>query len=154
MNKWFWGVLVFCFLIVNETTVDWIFAITIGGYDFKASIEHIFRYSSLLGYFESTPFRLIPYLLLTSLAAFLGAHYSVHEKIAFWGALIAIALFHCFGYWGLHSPSYTGERLSSTAGLALIFIPLHAIWVGLLAGIAIGLLSLFSASIFKKVRGV
>jgi hypothetical protein len=154
MSKWFWGVMVFCFLIVNETTVNWILAITIGGFDFKASIEQIFRYSSLLGYFESTPFRLSPYLLLTSLAAFLGGHYSFHEKVAFWGALMAIALFHCWGYWGLNYPSYTGEHLSSTAGLALIFIPLHAIWVGLLAGIASGLASLLSARVFKKVRGV
>jgi hypothetical protein len=154
MNKWFWGVLIFCFFVINEITVDWLLAITIGGYGFEASFEHIFRYSSFFAYFESAPFRLIPYLLLTSLAAFLGGYYSVHEKVAFWGALMAIALFHFWGYWGLHYPSYNGERLSSTAALALLFIPLHAIWVGLLAGIATGLLSLLSASIFKKIRGV
>ena len=142
MNKWFWGVLIFCFIVINEITVDWLLAITIGGYGFEASFEHIFRYSSPFAYFESAPFRLIPYLLLTSLAAFLGDYYSVHEKMAFWG------------YWGLNYPSYNGERLSSTAALALLFIPLHAIWVGLLAGIVTGLLSLLSASIFKKIRGV
>ena len=102
MNKWFWGVLIFCFIVINETTVDWLLAITIGGYGFEASFEHIFRHSSPLVYFESAPFRLIPYLLITSLAAFLGDYYSVHEKMAFWGALMAITLFHFWGYWGLN----------------------------------------------------
>ncbi|WOI38637.1 hypothetical protein R1T43_06280 [Alteromonas sp. CI.11.F.A3] len=153
MNKWFWRVLILCFLMVNAETVDWLLAITIGGYSFDASDEHTFRYFSLSSYFDSAIFQLIPYLLLAGLAAFQGRHYCVHEKIAFWAALIAITLFHCWGYWGVNYSSYTDGHLSSTASLALIFIPLHAIWVGLLTGITVGLLSLLCACVIKKICG-
>lgn len=104
MNKWFWGVLIFCFIVINEITVDWLLAITIGGYGFEASFEHIFRYSSPFAYFESAPFRLIPYLLLTSLAAFLGDYYSVHEKNGILGSTNSNSAFSFLGILGLKLP--------------------------------------------------
>ena len=152
MNKWFWGVLILSFVLINERTIDWLLAITVGGYGFEASIKRTFLHSSPQGYFFSATFRLIPYLLLACLAMFQGNYYSVHEKIAFWTALAAITLFHSWGFGGLSYPLYTGEHLSSTAALALIFIPLNAVWVGLLTGVTMGLLSLMCACIIKRYR--
>lgn len=133
--RWlFWSSLFLSFLLINETTVNWLLAVIVGGYDLQPGFERATQYSTLASFLFSTSFRIIPYLGLSAVALFSSLKSSTIGKIALYCSLAAISLFHFWGYWGMQHSLFTDEHTSSTSALAIIFIPIHAIWISAVAG--------------------
>ena len=67
-----------------------------------------------------------------------------YSWLAAWFALTMVVTFHAYGYWEVQHSLYTSEHTSSTASIAFIFIPFHAMFYGVIAGAAGYLLGLFA----------
>ena len=134
MGKSFWIVLFTAFVVINETLVDWILAIFVGDYGVAEGFARATRFLTVDSLLFAAGFRAIPYgaLLLVGLTTRLK--HSIPGKFALWLALLAIAAIHFSGYWGMQHSLYTEAHTSSTSALAIIFVPIHALWIGAIAG--------------------
>ena len=134
MGKSFWIVLFTAFVVINETLVDWVLAIVVGDYGVAEGFARVTRFLTVDSLLFAAGFRAIPYgaLLLVGLTTRLK--HSIPGKFALWLALLAIAEIHFSGYWGMQHSLYTEAHTSSTSALAIIFVPIHAAWMGAIAG--------------------
>ncbi|GAA6186733.1 hypothetical protein [Aliiglaciecola sp. NS0011-25] len=133
--KWlFWTLLFLSFLLINETTVEWLLAVIVGGYDLQLGFERATQYFTLDSFLFSTVFRIVPYIVLSLVALLTSLRSSTIGKIALYCSLATISLFHFWGYWDMQHSHFTSEHTSSTSALAIIFIPIHAIWLSAVAG--------------------
>ena len=134
MGKSFWIVLFTAFVVINETLVDWVLAIVVGDYGVAEGFARATRFLTVDSLLFAAGFRAIPYgaLLLVGLTTRLK--HTIPGKFALWLALLAIAAIHFSGYWGMQHSLYTGAHTSSTSALAIIFVPIHAAWMGAIAG--------------------
>lgn len=133
--KWlFWTLLFLSFLLINETTVEWLLAIIVGGYSPQPGFERATHYFTIQSFLFSACFRIIPYIVLSAVTLFSSLKNTSIGKLALYCSLAAISLFHFWGYWGMQHSLFTSEHTSSTSVLAIIFIPIHAIWLGAVAG--------------------
>lgn len=134
MSKSFWIVLIAAFVVINEILVDWVLAILVGDFDVAEGFSEVTRYLTVDSLLFSAGFRVIPYgaLLLVGLTTRLK--HTIPGKFALWLALLAIAAIHFSGYWGMQHSLYTQAHTSSTSALAIIFVPIHAAWMGAIAG--------------------
>lgn len=133
--KWlFWTLLFLSFLLINETTVEWLLAVIVGGYAPQPGFLRVTQYLTLHSFLFSASFRIVPYIVLSAVALFSNLKESCIGKIALYCSLAAISLFHFWGYWSMQHSLFTSEHTSSTAGLAIIFTPIHATWLSPVAG--------------------
>ena len=134
MGKSFWIVLFTAFVVINETLVDWVLAIVVGDYGVAEGFARATRFLTVDSLLFAAGFRASPYgaLLLVGLTTRLK--HTIPGKFALWLALLAIAAIHFSGYWGMQHSLYTGAHTSSTSALAIIFVPIHAAWMGAIAG--------------------
>ena len=130
MNKCFWIVLITAFVVINEILVDWLLAIFVGDYGVAEGFIDVTRYLTVDSLLFAAGFRAIPYgaLLLVGLTTRLK--HTIPGKLALWLALLAIAAIHFWGYWAMQYSFYTPDYTSSTSELELIFVPIHALWIG------------------------
>ncbi len=134
MRGLFWTLLLLSFLLINETTVEWLLAVTVGGYDPQPGFERVTQYFTLDSFLFSASFRIVPYVVLSAVAIFSSLKNSTIGKITLYCSLTTISIFHFWGYWGMQHSLFTSEHTSSTSALAIIFIPIHAIWLSTVAG--------------------
>lgn len=133
--RWvFWIFLFLSFLLINENTVKWLLAIMVGGYDPQSGFERAIQYLTLDGFLFSASFRIVPYVVLSAVVIFSNLKNTIIGKIALYCSLVTVSVFHFWGYWEMQHSLFTSEHTSSTAALAIIFIPIHAIWLSALAG--------------------
>ena len=130
MSKSFWIALIAAFVVINEILVDWVLAVLVGDYGVAEGVSEVTRYLTVDSLLFAAGFRAIPYgaLLLVGLTSRLK--HSVPGKLALWLALLAIAVIHFWGYWAMQYSFYTPDYTSSTSELELIFVPIHALWIG------------------------
>ena len=130
MGKSFWIVLFTAFVVINETLVDWVLAIVVGDYGVAEGFARATRFLTVDSLLFAAGFRAIPYgaLLLVGLTTRLK--HTIPGKLALWLALLAIAAIHFWGYWAMQYSFYTPDYTSSTSELELIFVPIHALWIG------------------------
>ncbi|MEP4888850.1 MAG: hypothetical protein ABJV04_02390 [Aliiglaciecola sp.] len=136
--KWlFWMLLFLSFLLINEITVEWLLAVVVGGYAPQPGFERATQYFTVHSFLFSASFRVIPYIVLSAVAVvlFSSLKKSSIGKIALYCSLAAISLFHFWGYWDMQHSHFTSEHTSSTSALAIIFIPIHAIWLSAVVGV-------------------
>ncbi|MBU2978753.1 hypothetical protein [Alteromonas sp. C1M14] len=150
--RWlFWALLFLSFLLINETTVNWLLAVVVGGYAPQPGFERATQYFTLHSFLSSASFRIVPYAVLCAVVLFSSLKKSSSGKIAIYCSLAAISLFHFWGYWGMQHSLFTSEHTSSTSALAIIFIPIHAIWLSAVLG-ALGYgLAKITKSAFSRV---
>lgn len=150
MSKSFWIVLIAAFVVINEILVDWVLAISVGDFGVAEGFSEVTRYLTVDSLLFAAGFRVIPYgaLLLVGLTTSLKR--SVPGKLALWFALLAIAAIHFSGYWGMQHSFYTPAHTSSTSALALIFVPIHAAWIGALTGGAVLMGAKLGIRLFKR----
>ncbi|WP_414830464.1 hypothetical protein [Alteromonas sp. H39] len=134
MRLLFWILVFLSFLLINETTVEWLLAVIVGGYAPQPGFERATQYFTLESFLFSASFRIVPYILLSAIALFSSLKSSTIGKIALYCSLATISLFHLWGYWGMQHSLFTSEHTSSTSALAIVFIPIHAIWLSAVAG--------------------
>jgi len=133
--RWlFWALLFLSFLLINETAVQWILAVIVGGYAPQPGFECATQYFTLNSFFSSASFRIVPYIALAAVALFSNLKHSIIGKTALYCSLVTIALAHFWGYWNMQHSFFTTERTASTAALDIIFIPINSIWLGAVAG--------------------
>ncbi|RRJ23900.1 hypothetical protein EIK76_07570 [Rheinheimera mesophila] len=133
--RWlFWTLLLLSFLFINETTVNWLLAVIVCGYGPQSGFERATQYFTLDSFLFSASFRIIPYIVLSAVALFSSLKNSAIGKIALYSSLATISIFHFWGYWGMQHSLFTPEHTSSTSALAIIFIPIHAIWLSAVTG--------------------
>lgn len=149
LNKAFLITLLSFFLLVNESTISWLLAIFVGSYDLSEGFSKAFKYFSIVGYLFSAAFRAIPYSILYLIAYKSKLTTRLPGKFSVWFALAGVVALHAYGYWDVQHSLYTPERTSSTAAIAFIFIPFHAIFYGAVAGI-IGYLLGVSIKVFCR----
>ena len=130
MSKSFWIALIAAFVVINEILVDWLLAIFVGDYGVAEGFIDVTRYLTVDSLLFAAGFRAIPYgaLLLVGLTTRLK--HTIPGKLALWLALLAIAAIHFWGYWAMQYSFYTPDYTSSTSELELIFVPIHALWIG------------------------
>ena len=130
MSKSFWIALIAAFVVINEILVDWVLAVLVGDYGVAEGVSEVTRYLTVDSLLFAAGFRAFPYgaLLLVGLTSRLK--HSVPGKLALWLALLAIAAIHFWGYWAMQYSFYTPDYTSSTSELELIFVPIHALWIG------------------------
>ena len=130
MSKSFWIALIAAFVVINEILVDWVLAVLVGDYGVAEGVSEVTRYLTVDSLLFAAGFRAVPYgaLLLVGLTSRLK--HSVPGKLALWLALLAIAVIHFWGYWAMQYSFYTPDYTSSTSELELIFVPIHALWIG------------------------
>ena len=130
MNKRFWIVLITAFVVINEILVDWVLAVLVGDYGVAEGVSEVTRYLTVDSLLFAAGFRAVPYgaLLLVGLTTRLK--HTIPGKLALWLALLAIAAIHFWGYWAMQYSFYTPDYTSSTSELELIFVPIHALWIG------------------------
>ncbi|HET8815926.1 MAG TPA: hypothetical protein VFM61_00595 [Pseudidiomarina sp.] len=130
MNRMFWVALVLVFVFVDVTFAEFMLAFIVGGLDLAAAYERAYGDLSFNDYWFFAAWRSLPYIALVLLAA-LSSHSKARAgRCILWLLLVALALFHFYGYWVMQSPLFTDERTSSTAILAVIDIPLIALIYG------------------------
>lgn len=130
MSKKFWILVIAAFVVINEIMVDWLLAIFVGDYGVAEGFIDVTRYLTVDSLLFAAGFRAIPYgaLLLVGLTTRLK--HTIPGKLALWLALLAIAAIHFWGYWAMQYSFYTPDYTSSTSELELIFVPIHALWIG------------------------
>lgn len=129
--KWmFWVALVLVFIFVDVAFSEFMLALFVGGLDFAGAYERAYRDLSLSDYRFFAAWRSLPYIALALLAALSNHHKTRAGRCILWLLLLALTLFHFYGYWVMQQPLFTDERISSTAILAVIGIPLNAIFYG------------------------
>ena len=130
MSKKFWILVIAAFVVINEILVDWLLAIFVGDYGVAEGFIDVTRYLTVDSLLFAAGFRAIPYgaLLLVGLTTRLK--HTIPGKLALWLALLAIAVIHFWGYWAMQYSFYTPDYTSSTSELELIFVPIHALWIG------------------------
>ena len=130
MSKKFWILVIAAFVVINEILVDWLLAIFVGDYGVAEGFIDVTRYLTVDSLLFAAGFRAIPYgaLLLVGLTTRLK--HTIPGKLALWLALLAIAAIHFWGYWAMQYSFYTPDYTSSTSSLELIFVPIHALWIG------------------------
>ena len=150
MGKSFWIVLFTAFVVINETLVDWALALVVGDYGVAEGFARATRFLTVDSLLFAAGFRAIPYgaLLLVGLTTRLK--HSIPGKFALWLALLAIAAIHFSGYWGMQHSLYTGAHTSSTSALAIIFVPIHAAWMGAIAGGVVFVMAKLGLRILKR----
>lgn len=150
MNKRFWILVIAAFVVINEILVDWVLAVLVGDYGVAEGVSEVTRYLTVDSLLFAAGFRAVPYgaLLLVGLTSRLK--HSVPGKLALWLALLAIAAIHFSGYWGMQHSLYTPAHTSSTSALALIFVPIHAAWIGALTGGAVLMGAKLGIRLFKR----
>ena len=134
MSKKFWILVIAAFVVINEILVDWLLAIFVGDYGVAEGFIDVTRYLTVDSLLFAAGFRAIPYgaLLLVGLTTRLK--HTIPGKLALWLALLAIAAIHFWGYWAMQYSFYTPDYTSSTSSLELIFVPIHALWIGAITG--------------------
>ena len=143
---WYLAVLLFMALVINENVVQWVLAVTIGEHTVVAGFKDAFKYFSVTGYFFCTIFRLVPYVLLgISTVILLTTKLRDYFLPVFIGGLIGILAMILWGSWMALRPYYTDEHMSSTTGLAFLFIPILAVPTGAIS-------AALSACIYKPIR--
>ncbi|MEE2000760.1 hypothetical protein QWY20_04790 [Alkalimonas sp. MEB108] len=136
--KWsFWLLMIIGFVFINENIVHWLLAIKVGGYSISDGYTAATRYFTWKSFLFSAYFRAIPYLILALVAVKSRLRFTSQGKTAIWFALAALLVIHFLGYWGMQYALYTPDHISSTASLAVIFIPFHATLLAII-GAAIG----------------
>ena len=130
MSKSFWIALIAAFVVINEILVDWVLAVLVGDYGVAEGVSEVTRYLTVDSLLFAAGFRAFPYgaLLLVGLTTRLK--HTIPGKLALWLALLAIAAIHFWGYWAMQYSFYTPDYTSSTSELELIFVPIHALWIG------------------------
>ncbi|GGF68346.1 hypothetical protein [Alteromonas lipolytica] len=150
MHKGYWLVISVALVLINEVTVHWLVAVLVGHYNVDDGYAVAGRYFALGSFLFSAAFRALPYLILVPVAVISGLHYTVQGKSALWSALVAVAGIHFWGYWDMLEPLYTAEHASSTAALAIVFVPIHSVWMGALAGLLAFVLVKAGLLMFKR----
>ena len=131
--RWnFWAVLVLLFLFSNEYLSKFALGLFVGDLVVSNAIDRAFQFASFSSYFFSAGFRAIPFLALAVLSVKSHYRHKVAGRFALWIALFGISAFHLVGYWGMQHSLFTNERTSSTAAIAVIWIPIWAtVFLGL-----------------------
>ena len=143
----YWSVLLITALVINEHVVQWALAVHVGGYSVGAGFADAFAHFNMLGYVFFTTFRLVPYVLLGLLLAFLErTRFSDYSAPVLVGGFIGIVAMILVVTWGAQAPYYTDVRVSSTTALAFLFVPVYAVPAGLFgAALAAALYTPFRA---------
>jgi hypothetical protein len=147
LKKGFGVVALILFILINESTISWLLALVVGQYSIDEGFERAFRYFNIVGFLFSGLFRLIPYLILTLIVFKSKLTTNLAGWLAVWVAMFVVVAFHAYGYWEVQHSLYTSEHTSSTASIAFIFIPFHAIFYGSIAGAVV----YFSGLVVKAV---
>lgn len=141
LKYWHLVALLLAALIVNETLVQWILAVRVGGHTVAAGFEDAFEYFTLFGYLFFTAFRLVPYVGLGIILVILSkTKLKDYVLPVFAGGLIGILAMIVWGSWMAQRPYYTDEHVSSTTAIAFLFIPMYAVPTGAVGAILLALL--------------
>ncbi len=128
---WYILLLLAVALIVNENLVQWALAVKVGGYTVVSGFRDAYEHYKVLGYLFFTAFRIAPYAFLGTILFVLsqsgerGYFFTV-----LFGGLAGILGFIVWGLWVSLRPFYTDEHVSSTTGIAFVFIPFYAAAAG------------------------
>ena len=136
--RWnFWAVLVLLFLFSNEYLSKFALGLFVGDLGVSNAIDRTFQFASFSSYFFSAGFRAIPFLALAVISVKSHYRHKAAGRFALWLALSGISAFHLFGYWEMQHSLFTNERASSTAAIAVIWIP---VWATILLGLGYAIL--------------
>lgn len=146
MKGTFWVILILLFLFANEYLTKFLLAISVGDLGFSDAYINTFKYVSIDSYLFTASFRAIPYVALAVFAAKSQSAKSQAGRILVWFAALLLATFHFYGYWNMQHSLFAEAHTSSTSALATIWIPIWALFIGI-----IGFFVIF---IGKKVNGL
>jgi hypothetical protein len=139
MNKasirWFWLIMFFIALFVNENLVQWILAVIVGHHTVIDGFKDAFKHFSLNGYMFFTILRLVPYIILGIVVIILQRKPKDITVGIAWGGLFGIVAMILYESVSALLPIYTGQHVSSTTGLVFLVIPFLAIVTGVIGGL-------------------
>jgi len=125
---WYYFVLIFTALFINEDAVHVIVAMVVGKLTVTDSISEVFKYFNWSGYSLTLKFRLVPYIALSIVLLIIGRTKKRHLfNPTFVGGLIGILGFMLPSMWLVLRPLYTAEHVSSTSPIAFLFIPIYCV---------------------------
>jgi hypothetical protein len=136
--KYFWFILVLSALFINENLVYWALAVIVGDYNLTDGFNKTFKYFTFSGYAIITAIRLIPYLILGVVVIILKAKQKRATSGIAWGGLAGIVFMIVYESWNVQHGFFTGEHVSSTAGLAFLaflVIPFFAVASGIIGAL-------------------
>ncbi len=127
--------LVISFIFINETTIQWLLAIYVGGMGVTEGFNDAFKYFTLSGYLFFSAFRLIPYLILYFCLKYLVKKKNNNYIGMGWGGLIGVLFIIIWGSWEAQHSYYTDAHTSSTTAIVFLFLPIYSIATGLIGGL-------------------
>ena len=140
MKGWHLTVLLLAALLVDHNTVHWALAVDVGGYDVVGGFVKAFRSFDATSYVCLTGLRLVPYVALGALLIILSkTNLRDYVPTVLIGGLAGILWMIILGFSAVYLPSYTNERGSSTAALALLFAPISSIVPGAIGAVVLSL---------------
>ncbi|MCC2616343.1 hypothetical protein LJ739_08835 [Aestuariibacter halophilus] len=128
---------VFLMLFVSEALVKMMLSLVVGDFGWFDSLDRVVGDYTSESFLFSLGFRSIPYVIFILATAFLSKKLQIQEyKTVYWFWLIGMTLFIGFGYWTAQLSLFTDEHTPSTYALDFIIVPIIAIPVGPIFGIA------------------
>lgn len=94
MPRHYWLLLVTALFVVNETSVNWLVAIFVGGLPLIEAAERATYYFTATGFLFSVAFRVVPYLMLFTVTYYSSLKHSVEGRSALWIGLLFITVFN------------------------------------------------------------
>lgn len=134
MKAGFWVVLVLGFVLVNDVVVHWVLAATLGGMSLSDAFASATRFFTVESFVFASAFRAKPFVALALVVLVLKPASNHAAKCALWAALATIMAVHFYGFWVMLVGLFTDARMSSTAALDLIFVPIGAVVAGFMVG--------------------
>lgn len=126
MKRIFWVTLVLLFLLANEYFSKFLLAVFVGHLEFNSAIERTLQYSTLNSYLFSAGFRAIPFIVLGLFAAKSKLSLTAFGRVGIWLIMLLNTSFILYGYWEMQHSLFTEAHTSSTAALAILWIPIWA----------------------------
>jgi hypothetical protein len=128
-------------LVINEWVIQWAVAVGVGGLSVAAGFQDAFHGFSVSGYLFITAFRLVPYVCLGIILIVLSmTRFRDYVPAVFAGGLIGVLATIIGESWMVLRPLYTHQHVSSTMGIAFLFIPMYAVRTGAIGAILVAAL--------------
>lgn len=137
MQRTFWVTLVLLFLFVNEYASSFLLAIFVGDLGIFEAYERAFQHGSLDSYLMASGYRAIPFLALAAFAAISNTTSTRAGRMTIWAFALFISALHFYGYWTMQYSLFTPEHTSSTAVLAIIWVPIWALLLSVIGYVLI-----------------
>ncbi|RUO38849.1 hypothetical protein CWE13_02890 [Aliidiomarina shirensis] len=150
MKKAFIIICIASFILLYEDLNHFFVLLVVGGFEVEQATQTAFSNSSVDSALFIGAFRLIPFVLLISCAAYTRLFESLKGRFSLYISLLVSILVIFSGYWSITAPLYTAEQISSTSALSYIFVPIGALFLSVCAGVGSYLLFKVYERVFKR----